>query len=125
MRIAIGLSAMLLALTASAAVAQPAMEADSSMGSILVDHNGMTLYTFDKDEAGVSNCYDQCAANWPPLMAEDGAAAEGDWTIVERTDGSKQWAYKGEPLYLWVQDTAAGDVTGEGKGDNTWHVAVP
>jgi predicted lipoprotein with Yx(FWY)xxD motif len=53
------------------------MEADSSMGKIYTDHNGMTLYIFDKDEAGKSNCYDQCAVNWPPLMAEAGAMAEG------------------------------------------------
>ena len=43
--------------------------------------------------------------------------AEGEWTIVERTDGTKQWAYEGKPLYLYIEDKAAGDVTGEGKGD--------
>jgi len=118
-----GLSAALLMLSANASLAQPAMEADSSMGKIYTDAKGMTLYTFDKDESGKSNCYDQCAVNWPPFMAEADAAAEGEWTIVERTDGSKQWAYDGKPLYLWIQDKAPGDVTGEGKGDGTWHVA--
>ena len=98
------------------------MEADSSMGKIYADEKGMTLYTFDKDEAGKSNCYDKCAVNWPPYIAAADAAAEGEWTIVERTDGSKQWAYEGKPLYLWIQDKAPGDVTGEGKGDGTWHV---
>jgi predicted lipoprotein with Yx(FWY)xxD motif len=99
------------------------MQADSSMGKILVDASNMTLYTFDKDETNKSNCYDQCAVNWPPFTAAADAMAEGDWTIVERTDGSKQWAYEGKPLYLFVQDKAPGDVTGEGKGDGTWHVA--
>jgi len=122
MRIAIGISAALIMLSATASLAAP-MEADSSMGKIYTDEKGMTLYTYDKDEAGTSTCYDKCAVNWPPYMAAADAAAEGDWTIVERTDGSKQWAYDGKPLYLWIQDKAPGDVTGEGKGDGTWHVA--
>jgi predicted lipoprotein with Yx(FWY)xxD motif len=124
MRIALGLSAALFALSASASLAaEPAMEMDSSMGKILVDEKQMTLYTFDKDETNKSNCYDQCAVNWPPLMAAADAMAEGEWTIVERTDGSKQWAYEGKPLYLWIQDKAPGDMTGEGKGNGAWHVA--
>ena len=121
MRIAIGISAALIMLSATASLAAP-MEADSSMGKIYTDEKGMTLYTYDKDEAGTSTCYDKCAVNWPPYMAAADTAAEGDWTIVERTDGSKQWAYDGKPLYLWIQDKAPGDVTGEGKGDGTWHV---
>ena len=122
MRIAIGISAALIMLSATASLAAP-MEADSSMGKIYTDEKGMTLYPYDKDEAGTSTCYDKCAVNWPPYMAAADTAAEGDWTIVERTDGSKQWAYDGKPLYLWIQDKAPGDVTGEGKGDGTWHVA--
>jgi predicted lipoprotein with Yx(FWY)xxD motif len=123
MRFVTGLAAALIMLSANASLAQPAMEADSSMGKIYTDANGMTLYTYDKDTAGVSACYDQCAVNWPPYLVEGDAMAEGEWTIVERTDGSKQWAYDGKPLYLWVNDKAPGDVTGEGKGDGTWHVA--
>lgn len=90
---------------------------------VLTGANGMTLYTFDKDTAGVTNCYDQCATNWPPLMADAGAAADGDFTIVDRTDGTKMWAYKGAPLYYWIKDTKAGDVTGDGVG-GVWHTAV-
>jgi predicted lipoprotein with Yx(FWY)xxD motif len=124
MRLAIGLSAAFLAFSAAPSfAAEPAMEMDSSMGKILVDEHKMTLYTFDKDEMNKSNCYDKCATNWPPLMAAADAMADGDWTVVERTDGTKQWAYNGKPLYLWVQDKAPGDMTGEGKGDGTWHVA--
>ncbi|MHB1110991.1 MAG: COG4315 family predicted lipoprotein, partial [Devosia sp.] len=90
---------------------------------VLTDANGMTLYTYDKDTAGVSNCYDKCAANWPPLFAADGAAAEGDFTLVTRTDGKMMWAYKGMPLYLWVKDQKPGDTTGDGVGE-VWHTAV-
>ena len=120
----LGLAAALLVLPSTLAYAAPAMEADSGMGTILVDEHGMTLYTFDKDAPGVSNCYDKCAANWPPLKAAEGAMAEGDWTLVERTDGGMMWAYKGQPLYLWIKDEKPGDTTGDGVGD-VWHVAKP
>jgi predicted lipoprotein with Yx(FWY)xxD motif len=90
---------------------------------VLTDANGMTLYTFDKDAAGVTNCYDKCAQNWPPLIADASAAPEGDFTLVDRTDGTKMWAYKGMPLYLWVKDTKPGDTTGDMVGE-VWHTAV-
>ena len=59
------------------------------------------------------------------LAAIDGgrnAAAAGDWTIVVRNDGSKQWAYKGKPLYTWSKDMKPGDKTGDGI-KSVWHVA--
>ncbi|MCF1744555.1 COG4315 family predicted lipoprotein [Paradevosia shaoguanensis] len=89
---------------------------------VLTDAKGMTLYTYDKDEAGKTNCYDKCATNWPPLAADASAKADGDFSIVDRTDGTKMWAYKGKPLYLWVKDTKAGDTTGDGVG-GVWHTA--
>lgn len=104
--------------------ADMAGEMDAAGGKILVNEKGMALYTFDKDTKGTSNCYDQCATNWPPLMADGMAMAKGEYSVVARKDGSKQWAYKGMPLYLWVKDTKAGDMTGDGvKG--VWHVARP
>ena len=90
---------------------------------VLTDANGMTLYVFDKDAPGVSNCYEQCAINWPPLMADADAVAEGDFTIVERTDDTSMWAYKGWPLYYWKDDMKAGDITGDGVG-GVWHLAI-
>lgn len=92
---------------------------------VLVTSAGMTLYTFDKDtSAGKSVCNDQCATNWPPLVAQASDKAEGDWTIIKRDDGASQWVYKGKPLYTFKNDKAAGDKTGDGKGD-VWHVAKP
>ena len=95
---------------------------------VLTDAAGMTLYTFDKDVQGsASNCYDEgdskCATNWPPLFAEAGAMAEGDFTVIDRKDGTKIWAYKGWPLYLWIKDTAPGQTTGDGVG-GVWHTAI-
>lgn len=115
--------ATLLAATGFA-YADSAMEAMVGGKDILVDQDGMTLYTFDKDSDGTSACYGGCAANWPPLMAASGAMAKGDYSLVTRKDGSKQWAYKGMPLYLWKGDSKKGDMTGDGfKG--VWHVARP
>jgi predicted lipoprotein with Yx(FWY)xxD motif len=91
------------AIGAIAATSDPAM-----MGK-------MTLYSFDKDVVGKSNCNDKCAAEWPPLMAAADAKASGDWTIVVRDDKSKMWAYKGHPLYTFVDDKAVGQVTGDKK----------
>ena len=102
------------------ALAAPAMEKDG----MLVDHAGMTLYTFDKDAGGKSMCAGECAKNWPPLMAKAGDKAEGKWTQIKRDDGSMQWAYDGKPLYTFVKDKKAGDTTGDGMKD-VWHVAKP
>jgi predicted lipoprotein with Yx(FWY)xxD motif len=104
--------------------AAPAMTGDSTKGEILTDAQGMSLYTFDKDTNGLSACYDACAQNWPPLLAEVGAEADGDFAISERSDGGLQWTYKGAPLYGFVKDQNAGDITGDGlKG--VWHLARP
>ena len=99
------------------------MPAKKASDGTLTNAAGMTLYTFDKDAAGKSACNGPCAANWPPLMATAGATASGDWTIVTRDDGSKQWAYKGKPLYTWIKDQKAGDKTGDGFANNAWHTA--
>jgi predicted lipoprotein with Yx(FWY)xxD motif len=94
-------------------------------GGVLVNSAGMTLYTFDKDVAGngKSACNGPCAAIWPALKATDAAMAAGDWSIVVRDDGSKQWAYRGKPLYLWVKDQKPGDKTGDGYL-NIWHIVT-
>jgi predicted lipoprotein with Yx(FWY)xxD motif len=103
----------------------PAKSADTSKGKALVDSKSMTLYVTDRDTtAGKSTCNGQCAANWPPLMAAADAKASGDWSVVTRDDGAKQWAYKGKPLYTWKDDKKAGDVTGDGVG-GVWHIAAP
>ena len=94
-------------------------------GATLVNSAGMTLYTFDKDMAGSgkSTCNGPCAVNWPPLSAATATNGSGDWTIVVRDDGSKQWAYKGKPVYLWIKDQKPGDKTGDGV-NKVWHVAT-
>ncbi len=98
----------------------------TATGGVLVGANGMTLYTFDKDTAGSgkSVCNGPCATNWPPLAAAAGAMGSGDWTIITRDDGSRQWAYKGKPLYFWAKDSKPGDRTGDGF-NKVWQLARP
>lgn len=118
--------AVLSALFAATAFAQgaPVATGESAKGAILVDAKGMTLYTFDKDTAGKSACNGECATAWPPLLADANAAPAGDYTVITRDDGSKQWAYQGKPLYTWVKDTKPGDITGDNFKD-IWHVVQP
>jgi predicted lipoprotein with Yx(FWY)xxD motif len=115
---ALALSLALAPVTAMAAGA-PAKMTDG----VLTNEAGMTLYTFDRDAAGSgkSVCNGPCAALWPPLMAAADAQAAGDWSIVTRDDGSKQWAYQGKPVYLWAKDQKPGDKTGDGF-NNVWRV---
>lgn len=108
-----------------AAMGHGSSPARTSQG-MLVGPNDMTLYTFDKDMAGSgkSVCNGPCATNWPPLMATDSDKAQGDYSVITRDDGKKQWAFKGKPLYFWVKDSKPGDATGEGF-NGVWRVAKP
>ncbi|WP_265946486.1 hypothetical protein [Dechloromonas sp. A34] len=121
--LALLLSATLAA--CSGAGSRPAAPAMVSNG-MLTGSNGMTLYVFDKDAtgSGKSACNGPCATNWPPLFAMDGDMASGDYSVISRDDGKKQWALKGKPLYYWVKDQKPGDTTGDGF-NNVWHVAKP
>jgi len=121
--LALLLSALLVA--CSSYETRPAAPATVSNG-ILTGANSMTLYIFDKDAAGSgkSVCNGPCAANWPPLYAMDGDTGGGDYSIIVRDDGKKQWALKGKPLYYWAKDQKPGDTSGDGL-NNVWHVAKP
>lgn len=76
------------------------------------DLQGMTLYTYDADPAGKSTCLADCAKKWLPMQVQAGAAPFGDWSVITRDDGTKQWALKGKPLYRFVEDVTPGSVGG-------------
>lgn len=115
--------ALALALAAAFAMNAHADPAAKMVNGRLVNASGMTLYTFDKDVAGSgkSVCNGPCSSRWPPAMAAAGAKPEGDFSIVRRDDGTKQWAYKGRPLYQYTADEKAGDTNGDNVGD-VWHI---
>lgn len=103
------------------------LQTDASKGELLVGKGyllnsqgladqgkaGFTLYTFAKDTSGQSNCGASCIGNWPPLYAAAEAQSAGDFSVITRSDASKQWAFKGQPLYFYAGDSAAGDIKGE------------
>ncbi|MET4640296.1 hypothetical protein [Mycetocola sp. 2940] len=102
--------------------------ADTSLGEIVVDGDGMTVYIFDKDTAdsGKSACSGECLAAWPPVATTkesptvDGVT--GEVSTITRDDGSLQVTLNGLPLYLYAPDEAPGDVTGQGVSDVWWVV---
>lgn len=73
---------------------------------------GLTLYTYDKDTAGVSHCADECAKTWPPVLAAADAKPVPDWSVITRADGTRQWAHKAKPLYAYSGDVDPGSVYG-------------
>jgi predicted lipoprotein with Yx(FWY)xxD motif len=91
----------------------------SSLGAILTDATGRTLYLFEKDAGAKPTCYGACAQGWPPLLTTGTPAAGAGVTTsllgtVKRTDGTVQVTYAGHPLYYFVADTKPGDTSGEG-----------
>lgn len=118
-------TALALAFGATMAAAGPLVEVDTEGGKVMAaEKTGMTVYTFRKDAAGVSNCYDDCAVNWPPFLAAEGAQPDGALTLIERKDDTYQWALNGMPLYFWAGDAEKGDATGDGVG-GVWDVVRP
>ena len=78
---------------------------------------------------GLSTCYDDCAAKWLPFYVDTIALPESlmssDFASITRTDGLKQTTFRGWPLYLYSNDKDAGDVFGDGRDENRWHVVSP
>ena len=90
----------------------------TSLGRVLADAKGRTLYLFQKDRSGRSSCSGACATNWPPLTAASPKAGSGvrkaEIGTTKRADGRTQVTYHGHPLYRYVGDTKPGATTGEG-----------
>jgi predicted lipoprotein with Yx(FWY)xxD motif len=100
---------------AGATQAQPVMR-----DGVLADPAGRTLYTFDKDAPGKSNCAGGCLAAWPAFTAKPEAVAKGEFGLIADT---RQWTVNGKPLYYYVGDAKPGDRTGDGQG-GVWHVVT-
>jgi predicted lipoprotein with Yx(FWY)xxD motif len=90
----------------------------TAVGKVLVAANGRTLYLFTADKRNLSNCYGQCAVFWPPLIATKPSVGTGLHASMlgttKRKDGKLQVTYGGHPLYLFIKDTAVGDINGQG-----------
>jgi predicted lipoprotein with Yx(FWY)xxD motif len=98
-------------------------KSSATAGSRLMTADGMSLYVFDKDSAEKSNCYGDCAAEWPPMTAAANASpSTPSLSVIRRKDGTSQWAWMGRPLYLFDEDLAPGDMKGDGYSPD-WHLA--
>jgi predicted lipoprotein with Yx(FWY)xxD motif len=132
---ALGGALLAAALVASAAKAAPAATisvAKSSLGQVIVDSRGHTVYLFEKDAKGQSSCYGACAKFWPPVLVKGkpaaGAGAKASLLgVVMRKDGTHQLTYAGHPLYGFFKDRASGQTTGEGLSffGGGWYVLAP
>src|SRR4051812_33567128 len=102
--------------------------ASTSLGPVVVDDKGFTLYLFEQDTGPTSTCTDACAKAWPPAVVPApptaGTGVTGALTTPPRPDGSTQIVLAGPPLYRFVADTAPGDVTGQDVG-GTWYAVSP
>jgi predicted lipoprotein with Yx(FWY)xxD motif len=106
--------------------------AQSSLGTILVDAQGRTLYLWKADTGTSSTCTGACASAWPPLLTKGapkttGSAMAGKVGTTKRADGTTQVTYAGHPLYTFAEDTAAGQTTGQGSDGfgALWYVVAP
>lgn len=95
-----------------------------TVDGVLVSTSNMTLYTFNGDQAGSgrSTCNGDCANNWPPLLVDANATSYGDYSIIKRDDGKKQFAYKGKPLYFYLLDKKPGERNGDNALNGAWHI---
>ena len=106
--------------------------AGSSLGQILVDGNGKTLYLFEADTGAQSTCAGACAQAWPPLTTNGtpkaaGGASQSLLGTTERSEGTRQVTYNGHPLYFFVSDSKPGETNGEGSTafGAGWDVLAP
>lgn len=110
--------------------AQPTMVSNSvykimpggKLGNILTDAKGMTLYTYAKDKSGVSNCTGACLKAWPAYVASSQTGTfPANISVIKRTDGTLQYAWRAMPLYYYIGDKKVGDVNGNGI-EGVWNV---
>jgi predicted lipoprotein with Yx(FWY)xxD motif len=116
--------------SSSASSATALKTASTSLGTVLVDGKGLTVYVFDKDTAnsGMSACAGQCIAQWPAVVADSSTpkvdGVTGKVGTITGTDGKLQVTVNGLPLYTFAGDSSAGDVTGQGVGGIWWAVGA-
>jgi predicted lipoprotein with Yx(FWY)xxD motif len=106
--------------------------AKTSLGTVVVDGSGRTLYLFAKDSGPKSTCSGSCAAAWPPFTvaakpATSGGVSSSGLTLVKRSDGKRQVVIDGHPLYFFKGDTSAGQLNGQAVDafGAKWYVVSP
>jgi predicted lipoprotein with Yx(FWY)xxD motif len=93
--------------------------ATTNLGRALQTERGFSVYAFEGDEAGHSHCDADCAQQWIPLAAPATVRPHGDWSVIERSPGSRQWVFRGQPLYRHSLDDGPGSQAGS--DERGWH----
>jgi predicted lipoprotein with Yx(FWY)xxD motif len=120
-----GVAIALVLTTASSAATKDVKKGNTSLGTILVNKSGLSLYRLSGEKKGHFICTGSCTQLWKPLHPRKGKTPTGvsNLSVLKRPDGTKQIAYKGHPLYRFAQDSKPGDVKGQGFKDvGTWSV---
>lgn len=124
------IAVLAVAVTADAAKSKPKSLSlrSTSLGKVIVDKKKRTLYMLSSDGKNKSTCSGACATNWPPAKAPKHVTLgkglkKSKVKVFTRSDGSKQLAYAGHPLYEFIGDSKPGDVNGDGivAFGGTWH----
>ena len=95
----------------------------TALGQVLADQKQMTLYTLDKDKPDGSGCDESCSRDWLPITAPAMAHRFGEWSITLRSNGARQWVFRGRPLYRSAQDVRSGDIAGH-TPDKGWRAVT-
>lgn len=125
----LAVSATIAALSAAPATAAShgnklVMSAPLNGQVFIMDRTHMSLYTYDGDSEGVSNCYGPCAEKWPPALLPEGTKMPESYSLIRRKDGKMQIAFRGRPLYRYYKDRKIGDIKGDGIAGK-WRLARP
>jgi predicted lipoprotein with Yx(FWY)xxD motif len=115
------ITALLVAILGTGAFAATSLVELENGSTILTDENSMTLYTFDVDQPGVSNCHGRCLAVWPAALVEETDKLVAPLGFIERADGTLQLTYNDMPLYTFVGDQKVGDINGDNL-QGVWHI---
>lgn len=111
-------------------VGTPLGVAETDLGEVVVDAEGMVVYYFTNDEAdsGVSACEGGCLEAWPPVLTDsetpEAEGVTGELGTIETPDGEMQVTINGMPIYYFAEDEAPGDTNGQGVND-VWYVIAP
>lgn len=120
----VGLLSVFVSEGSTAADPTPSNIASREMGAgtLYTTASGATLYTYlrDRETPGGSACNEGCAEVWPPALVPEGAEPVGDWTMITRQTGEEQWAYKGKPVYTFIEDTHSDAMVGI-RTTGTWN----
>ncbi len=106
--------------------------AHTTLGPMLVDAHGRSLYLFEQDKGTTSSCSGACASVWPPAAAPAKLVAgrgisQAKLGLTQRKDGRTQVTYAGHPLYSYAGDAKPGDARGQGVDQfgAEWYVLAP